>query len=48
MLYAYKVELQLPYWDSPRVFSDLHFPDEMTVALAHVDFTTAGCLLPEL
>ena len=46
MLYAYKVELQLPYWDSSRVFMDLHFPDEMAELLKSVDFTTVGCQQP--
>ena len=46
MLYAYKVEVLLPYWDSPRTFTDLHFPDEMTETLKTVDFTTVGSLLP--
>jgi 23S rRNA pseudouridine1911/1915/1917 synthase len=46
MLYAYKVELQLPYWDSPKIFTDCHFPEEMAALLASVDFTTADCLLP--
>ena len=42
MLYAYKVQIQLPYWDEPRVFTDFHFPEEMAAALKSVDFTTAG------
>ncbi|WP_407449252.1 pseudouridine synthase [Fibrobacter sp.] len=42
MLYAYKVQLQLPYWDEPRVFMDFHFPEDMATALKTVDFTTAG------
>ena len=46
MLYAYKVQLQLPYWDEPRVFSDFNFDEEMAAALVSVDLTTAGSLLP--
>jgi 23S rRNA pseudouridine1911/1915/1917 synthase len=46
MLYAYKVQLQLPYWDTPRVFSDFNFDAEMAAALAQVDLTTAGSQLP--
>lgn len=29
MLYAYKVEIQLPYWKEPRVFECCQFPEEM-------------------
>lgn len=29
MLYAYKAEIQLPYWKEPRVFESRNFPDEM-------------------
>ena len=29
MLYAYKVELLLPYWDTPRTFASENFPPEM-------------------
>lgn len=29
MLYAYKMEIQLPYWKEPRTFESLDFPDEM-------------------
>ena len=46
MLYAYKVQLQLPYWNAPQVFSDFSFDEEMAAALASVDLTTAGSLLP--
>ncbi|MBR4785367.1 MAG: RluA family pseudouridine synthase [Fibrobacter sp.] len=34
MLYAYKVKLFLPYWDSPRVFTSDNFPSEMKSLLA--------------
>ena len=46
MLYAYKVQLQLPYWNAPRVFSNFSFEVEMGAALASVDLTTAGNRLP--
>lgn len=29
MLYAYKAEIQLPYWKEPRTFECRNFPDEM-------------------
>jgi len=29
MLFAYKVELQLPYWREPRIFESHRFPDDM-------------------
>lgn len=29
MLYAYKAEIQLPYWKEPRVFISENYPDEM-------------------
>jgi len=29
MLYAYKAEIQLPYWKEPRVFESRNFPEEM-------------------
>jgi 23S rRNA pseudouridine1911/1915/1917 synthase len=36
MLYAYKVELRLPYWDAPRVFRSVNFPAEMKSLLAEI------------
>ena len=36
MLYAYKVELRLPYWDAPRVFRSVNFPAEMKSLLAGI------------
>ena len=33
MLYAYKVELRLPYWDAPRTFVSDNFPAEMKALL---------------
>ena len=29
MLYAYRVELLLPYWDAPQTFTSVNFPAEM-------------------
>ena len=29
MLYAYKAEIQLPYWKSPRTFTSTDYPEEM-------------------
>lgn len=29
MLYAYKAEIQLPYWNEPKTFTSFDFPDEM-------------------
>ncbi len=34
MLYAYKAEIQLPYWKEPRTFESRNFPKEM-MALVH-------------
>lgn len=31
MLYAYKAEIQLPYWKEPRTFESHDFPEEMKV-----------------
>lgn len=39
MLYAYKVEIQLPYWRESRTFSSLDFPDDMGTLLAKVKAT---------
>ena len=36
MLYAYKVELQLPYWDKPRVFESHAFPEDMAKLLGEI------------
>lgn len=36
MLYAYKVELLLPYWDTPRTFVSKNFPAEMKTLLADI------------
>lgn len=36
MLYAYKVELLLPYWDAPRTFKSENFPAEMKALLGTV------------
>ena len=33
MLFAYKVELQLPYWKEPRVFENRAFPEDMAKLL---------------
>jgi 23S rRNA pseudouridine1911/1915/1917 synthase len=33
MLFAYKVELQLPYWNEPRVFESRVFPEDMAKLL---------------
>lgn len=40
MLYAYKVEIQLPYWRESRTFSSLDFPDDMGTLLAGIDFNS--------
>jgi len=37
MLYAYKVELLLPYWDTPRTFVSKNFPIEMKTLLVDID-----------
>ena len=36
MLYAYKVELLLPYWDAPRTFKSENYPAEMKALLGTV------------
>ena len=33
MLFAYKVELQLPYWNEPRMFECRKFPEDMAKLL---------------
>ena len=39
MLYAYKVELRLPYWDAPRTFTSENFPAEMKALLENIVHT---------
>ncbi|MBO7384282.1 MAG: RluA family pseudouridine synthase [Fibrobacter sp.] len=36
MLYAYKAEVQLPYWNAPRTFENYDFPDDMKSLLTGV------------
>ena len=33
MLYAYKVQILLPYWDEPREFENHDFPPDMAKLL---------------
>ncbi|MCQ2063115.1 MAG: RluA family pseudouridine synthase [Fibrobacter sp.] len=45
MLYAYKAEIQLPYWREPRTFESHDFPDEMKRVVEPVIGNLLSCSL---